>query len=465
MRHARPQKRLRCSTPTPVLSSGRQPRALAAIKSVFDVVDAVWRGMGNLPGSGLSLRPEYAQYDAAQRFGIPPDAAKAKCRIVFVRRRAQRTPSSQRVPAVRNFVHARASRWPVHGFERRIVRRLFPVRGINNDKMQQYACRTAPAKATWISRNRGVSALVPGGVGTLEDAFIFDIPADALRSLPIRLWFLPWNSPAAISASLPLRHHQRPVDDGSQAHTSFGSTHSRRGTGYCVPGKDAPFPACRVRVAGRAHRVRRHQGSSTGEKQTACSLTPREIALSRWHFTLGGKREGGRRCDRERRHRPARHNRAGAAEEPPFCVGCGVRLPRRCSACPMRCFRRFRSRGPCATPRAAGLAAVVYEIARASRACIVIDEAAVPVSAGSFAAHARFSAWILYIWRTKAGLSPLSLRNRPAPRLRRCTPIRRQGPCVIARSAPAGRFPLCSATASAATVHSNASRELLPRIC
>ena len=54
------------------------PRAVAAIKSVFDIVDAVWRGIGTLPGSGLSLKPEYAQFDASQRFGIPPDGGESE---------------------------------------------------------------------------------------------------------------------------------------------------------------------------------------------------------------------------------------------------------------------------------------------------------------------------------------------------------------------------------------------------
>ena len=33
-------------------------------------VDAVWRGVGCLPASGLALRPEYAAFDAALRHAV-----------------------------------------------------------------------------------------------------------------------------------------------------------------------------------------------------------------------------------------------------------------------------------------------------------------------------------------------------------------------------------------------------------
>jgi hydrogenase expression/formation protein HypD len=50
------------------------PRAVAAVNAVFDIADVLWRGIGVLPQSGLTLRPEYAALDATQRFGIPSDA-------------------------------------------------------------------------------------------------------------------------------------------------------------------------------------------------------------------------------------------------------------------------------------------------------------------------------------------------------------------------------------------------------
>jgi len=129
-------------------------------------------------------------------------------------------------------------------------------------------------------------------------------------------------------------------------------------------------------------------------------------------------------------------------------------IARRCSACPMRCFRRFRSRGPCATPRAADSPRSCTKLPALQERASSSTKAAVPVPQ-VVRAHARFSAWILYIWRTKAGLSPLSLRNRPAPRLRRCTPIPTAGtPASSATVAPAGRFPALLATPSAAPVHS-----------
>ena len=44
------------------------PVAMAAIDEVFETCTATWRGMGEIPGSGYRIRPEYAQFDAVRRF-------------------------------------------------------------------------------------------------------------------------------------------------------------------------------------------------------------------------------------------------------------------------------------------------------------------------------------------------------------------------------------------------------------
>jgi len=44
--------------------------ALTQIHEVFQVVPRKWRGIGEIPASGLSLREAYAQYDADRRFGL-----------------------------------------------------------------------------------------------------------------------------------------------------------------------------------------------------------------------------------------------------------------------------------------------------------------------------------------------------------------------------------------------------------
>jgi len=41
------------------------------IEMVFEPADVCWRGLGNLPASGLRLRTDYARYDARLRFGLP----------------------------------------------------------------------------------------------------------------------------------------------------------------------------------------------------------------------------------------------------------------------------------------------------------------------------------------------------------------------------------------------------------
>ncbi len=59
------------SYPRSVNPSGN-PAAMAIMDQVFQPSDAVWRGLGLLPGSGLALRPEFARFDAAQLFAVDP---------------------------------------------------------------------------------------------------------------------------------------------------------------------------------------------------------------------------------------------------------------------------------------------------------------------------------------------------------------------------------------------------------
>lgn len=47
-----------------VVAEEGNPVALAAVQKVFQAGDTVWRGLGLLQGSGLYIRPEYAQWDA-----------------------------------------------------------------------------------------------------------------------------------------------------------------------------------------------------------------------------------------------------------------------------------------------------------------------------------------------------------------------------------------------------------------
>ncbi|MBI5624912.1 MAG: hydrogenase formation protein HypD [Elusimicrobia bacterium] len=50
--------------------SGGNPGARGLIAEVFEVVPRQWRGIGELPRSGLGLRGPYARLDAEKRFGV-----------------------------------------------------------------------------------------------------------------------------------------------------------------------------------------------------------------------------------------------------------------------------------------------------------------------------------------------------------------------------------------------------------
>jgi hydrogenase expression/formation protein HypD len=52
------------------------------VSQVFELVDRKWRGIGEIPRSGLGLRPEFSDFDAELRFGLGDIAVDepAECR-------------------------------------------------------------------------------------------------------------------------------------------------------------------------------------------------------------------------------------------------------------------------------------------------------------------------------------------------------------------------------------------------
>lgn len=49
------------------------PAAQGAMEAVFAPADGLWRGLGPIPDSGMTIRPEYSKFDAARRFGFAPE--------------------------------------------------------------------------------------------------------------------------------------------------------------------------------------------------------------------------------------------------------------------------------------------------------------------------------------------------------------------------------------------------------
>lgn len=66
---------------TAVRENGNE-HAKNIIYKVFDVTSSVWRGIGEIPGSGLKIKDEYSQYDAEKKFPATPPPVKehAGCR-------------------------------------------------------------------------------------------------------------------------------------------------------------------------------------------------------------------------------------------------------------------------------------------------------------------------------------------------------------------------------------------------
>jgi hydrogenase expression/formation protein HypD len=57
-----------------VTRAGNRP-AQQMVADVFEVTDRQWRGIGEIPGSGLRLRGAYRRYDAEERFALQPGGA------------------------------------------------------------------------------------------------------------------------------------------------------------------------------------------------------------------------------------------------------------------------------------------------------------------------------------------------------------------------------------------------------
>ena len=57
-------------------------KALEILEKCFEPCDALWRGLGLIKESGLAIRSEYGDYDAAKRFGIvfPEKETETACR-------------------------------------------------------------------------------------------------------------------------------------------------------------------------------------------------------------------------------------------------------------------------------------------------------------------------------------------------------------------------------------------------
>jgi hydrogenase expression/formation protein HypD len=57
-----------------VRPEGNRP-AMQQVREVFEPVSRKWRGIGEIPASGLALRAAYQRFDAERRFGVEAIAA------------------------------------------------------------------------------------------------------------------------------------------------------------------------------------------------------------------------------------------------------------------------------------------------------------------------------------------------------------------------------------------------------
>ena len=70
-----------------VVKAEGNPTALAKMSQVFQIADTRWRGMGEIPASGLEIRDTYARFDAQRRFDLHlhpvPEPAGCECGAIL----------------------------------------------------------------------------------------------------------------------------------------------------------------------------------------------------------------------------------------------------------------------------------------------------------------------------------------------------------------------------------------------
>ena len=124
--------------PRAVRDNGNE-KSRAVMAEVFEPVDAEWRGLGSIPGSGLELRPAFAGLDSRRRFTIKAESAPPPEGLPL-RRRAARPDRSPRLPPVQQGLPPRPAAGAVHGVGGRQLQRL-------GDLWIRYCWPTAAAAA------------------------------------------------------------------------------------------------------------------------------------------------------------------------------------------------------------------------------------------------------------------------------------------------------------------------------
>jgi hydrogenase expression/formation protein HypD len=99
-----------------VAPAGGNPTAQQTLAEVFDVTDAMWRGVGIIPDSGFSIKPELAGHDARHRFSIDTDEARRRAGEMPPGCDCARVVLGKIYPNQR--LHPAKTRWTMHGFRR-----------------------------------------------------------------------------------------------------------------------------------------------------------------------------------------------------------------------------------------------------------------------------------------------------------------------------------------------------------
>ena len=274
------------------------PPRRAVVDEVFETCDRAWRGIGVIPKSGYRLRPELAAFDATLKFDVGAITTEEPKECIAGRDHAG-PQAPERVPRVRDALHARAPARRADGVVRGRLRRLLALR---EGLMARPTPPPAPdlgaaLAAASVPRARGIGRrtilMAHGGGGRLtqrliESVFLksFDNPALARaarrrdprgrRRPPRVLDGLVRDPPAVLPGRrhrLPrrARHGERPRDVRRAAARALGGPHPRGGPADRGPRAHRRLDAARRLRRGRARSSRATRRSWTAARATASS--------------------------------------------------------------------------------------------------------------------------------------------------------------------------------------------------
>jgi hypothetical protein len=199
---------------TRAVTPRRQPQGPGADGDVFELRESFeWRGLGEVPRSALRIREAYAAFDAERRFGLDYQPG-ARPQGLRMRRHPARREAPDRLQAVRHRVHARRTRWAVHGVLRGRLRGALHLRPLPRPRGHAVGA-VVVVMLRWLMTALEKSPPAPlykGGSDSHLDRRVPPFPKAPMRATPEDTDFATLEQPPARIPPCRPKAYARPLD-------------------------------------------------------------------------------------------------------------------------------------------------------------------------------------------------------------------------------------------------------------